>query len=71
LAIRKIAFYHEEALISVRKITFLQYTKRNLRRETGIFTFTEKNPLNYKKEVILNSLTILPKDAVEKALQIF
>lgn len=68
---KKILSYHEEALNSVRRFTFTQYCKYNLRRKGGIFSFAETDPLKYKKTPISSSLTYLPDRCNETAIEIF
>jgi hypothetical protein len=58
-AVKKISSYHEDALNSVRKLTFSQYCKYNLRKKGGFFSLTENDPLKYKATPLTSSLTYL------------
>lgn len=70
-AVRKISSYNEEALNAVRKITFNNFYKYNLRKKSGLFSECEKNPLKYKKISLSASLTNLVEDENEIAIQAF
>lgn len=58
-ALKKITSYHEEALNSVRRLTFSQYCKYNLRKKGGLLSLSESDPLKYKPTMITSSLTYL------------
>lgn len=58
-ALKKISSYSEEALNSVRKFTFQQFCKFNVKKKTGFFSLTESDPMKYKKTPIGASLTIM------------
>lgn len=58
-AVKKIISYHEDALNSVRRLTFTQFCKYNLRKRGGFFNINEVDPLKYKKTMISSSLTYL------------
>ncbi len=58
-ATKKIISYHEEALVSIRRFTFTQYCKYNLRKKGGFFSLSESDPLKYKSTMISSSLTYL------------
>ena len=65
---KKIASYHEEALVSVRRLTFNAFVKVNVKRRKGFFSFTESDPLKYKSTPISSSLTYLDEAENEVAL---
>jgi hypothetical protein len=58
-AVKKITAYHEDALASVRRLTFSQYCKYNLRKKGGFFSLAEADPLKYKATPLTSSLTYL------------
>jgi hypothetical protein len=70
-ALKKITSYHEDALNSVRRLTFSQYCKYNLRKKGSIFSLSESDPLKYKPTIITSSLTYLAERDNELALESF
>jgi hypothetical protein len=68
---KKITSYNEEALNSVRNLTFTQYCKDNLRKKDGFFSKVESDPLKYRKKIIGTSLTYLSSKQNEIALIAF
>lgn len=56
---RKISSYNEDALNSVRKFTFAQYCKFNVKKKNGFFSLTESDPMKYKNTMISASLTFM------------
>ena len=70
-AVKKITSYHDDALNSVRRFTFTQHCKYNLKKKGGFFSLSEGDPLKYKPTMLTSSLTYLSERENEVALECF